>query len=84
MGNNQSGGGETTPGKKPEFNVIPKMFSLTIWIPTEQVGMIIGKKGATIQKIQKDTSSIVTVPVSGTLEIFLLIIDQLICTFSVT
>ena len=32
-------------------------FKLTLWIPVEQVGIVIGRSGQTINKIQGGTSS---------------------------
>ena len=34
-----------------------KSLNLSIWVPTEQVGVVIGKQGATISRIQSETST---------------------------
>jgi hypothetical protein len=33
----------------------PRIFTLHVWVPKEEVGLIIGKAGKTIQKIQKES-----------------------------
>jgi len=45
-----------------DYEILKGKFTLSLWIPVEQVAMVIGKKGAMITQIQKTTNTKINIP----------------------